>query len=123
MAFTTDQLLITPARLAQLQKALSSLGVADPMAQCIAEAEAEVDRLTSGYEIAEASRTAWVRIAALYKAYSLAEAVPADIKSQYEAAIKELTAISNGERKNLTQIDGDDAEVAPGGWGSGDKVL
>jgi hypothetical protein len=119
MPFTKDHLLLTDERRAQLEAALANTGVPDPLALAITEAEAEVERLTLGYVVAEPVRFGWIRSVALYRAWAITGAVPEDVRRDYEAAWRELTAISAAERKNLPRAEAP-ALVAParGAWGA-----
>lgn len=124
MAFTKYDLLLDAAKLAQLTKALANTGVADPVQSCVNEGIAEVERLTSGYVIADAAKYGWIRALALFKAYSLAGPVPEDVQKQYDGAIKQLEAIATGAVKNLpvaASESGSNAGAA-GKWGSGEKI-
>lgn len=124
MAFEKNDLLLTPTKLAQLEAALANTGVTDPLGVAIAEAEAEVVRLTYGYVIAELVMDSWIRVVALYKAWSITGAVPEDLRREYEAVMKELAAISAGERKNLPRVSAPAlATPAQGSWGSGTKIF
>jgi len=118
---TTDQLLLSTDRAAQLTAALSNLGVSDPLGTCLAEALADVARFTAGYVIAEDSANGWTRALALYKAFGLVGPVPQDIKLQYDEALKELTAIAKGDRPNLERTE-DGTRPTAGAWGSEDKL-
>lgn len=118
MAFEKTDLLLTESRLAQLEAALANASVTDPLQVAIDEAGAEVSRLTYGYVIAEAVMDGWIRSVALYKAWTIAGSVPEDIRRDYEATMKELTAISAGERKNLPRVEAPAlATPAQGAWG------
>jgi hypothetical protein len=117
MTFTVDQLLLKPDKAQRLATALASLGVSDPLGTCIEEAVADVQRYCSGYDIDDAAKMGWVRTLALFKAYSLAESVPADVKAAHDLAIKELAAIAAGERPNL---DPDGADRIS--WGSEEHI-
>ena len=119
MAFEKTNLLLTDARLAQLEAALANVAVTDPLGVAIAEAEAEVIRLTYGYVLAELVMDGFIRALALYKAWSITGSVPEDVRRNYEDAIKELGAISAGERKNLPRVEAPAlASPAAGSWGS-----
>lgn len=121
---TTDDLLLTEERHAQLTAALENLGVADPLAALLAEAEADVARYTRGYEIGQSSLDSWARALTLYKAFLAAEAgIPKDIEAAYKDALTELTAIAKGERPNLVKEQATPAAtVGIGGWGSATRL-
>lgn len=123
MAFTKYDLLLDAAKLAQLTKALANTGVADPLQSCVNEAIAEVDRATSGYVIADAAKFGWIRALALFKAYSLAGPVPADVQKQYDGAMKQLEAIAKGDVKNLpVEPSSSSSNAGSGKWGSKCRV-
>ncbi len=124
MAFTVEKLLLTEERKTQLEEALANDDLTDPLAQCISEAEADVARLTAGYELEDAATEGWIRPIALWKAFVAAETpVPSDIQAAYDAAMKELEAIAKGERPNLPRTDdGEDPSANTGDWGSADKI-
>ena len=114
MAFTPDQLLLTPERRAQLERALAGPAELDPLATLCAEAEAEVQRLAAGYALPAAVATAWTRTLALYAAHLAAGGgVPEALRQAHDAVRAELTAIAHGQRPNLP------ADPAPATvWGS-----
>lgn len=127
MALTVDQLLLTDDRKTQLIAALENTGEDEPLERCIAEAEADVARLTAGYTIAQSSLDGWARVIALYKAFLAAElGIPEDIATAYKDVKEELTAIAEGKRPNLPREEDDD-ETTPspstGSWGSKDKII
>ena len=124
MAFTIEKLLLTDERKTQLTAALANTGQSDPLGQCITEATADVARYTAGYVIEEAASDGWTRAIALWKAFTVAElAVPDDIKAAYDEAMKELIAISKGERPNLPRVDdGEEQASSTGAWGSEAKI-
>lgn len=123
MAFEKTDLLLTDARLAQLEAALANVSVPDPLGVAITEAEAEVVRLTYGYVLAEPVLDGFIRSLALYKAWSITGSVPEDVRRNYEDAMKELGAISSGERKNLPRVESPALDSpAMGSWGSGQNV-
>lgn len=124
MAFAKTDLLLTPTKLAQIETALANTGVTDPLSVAIAEAEAEVARLTYGYVVAGLVFASWLRVVALYKAWSITGAVPEDLRKEYDAVMKELAAISAGERKNLPRVSAPAlASPAQGSWGSRPKIF
>lgn len=115
MSLTVDQLALTPDRRAALESALSNSGLTDPLGQLLAEAEAEVDRLSAGYQLSPESRLSLVRRLALYHMFTVAElAVPEDIRAAYDDAMAELRALASGQRPNAPQAD----PAAAGDWGS-----
>ena len=119
---TIAQLLLTDERQTQLTSALASTGLADPLARCITEAEADVARFTAGYVIAQDSLDGWTRAIALWKAFTVAElGVPDDIQKAYDAAVGELKDIALGKRPNLPR---EDVGSTPerGAWGSSTKI-
>lgn len=122
MAFTVNDLLLTPDRAGQLTKALSNLGIADPLQYLCDEAAADVARLITGYAVDEAAVRGFVRSLALYRAYGYAGPVPRDVEGAYKEAMKELEAIASGKRPNLTRADEDEENPPSGGWGSETKV-
>jgi len=121
---TTADLLLTEERQAQLTAALENLGVADPLAVLLAEAQADVARYTRGYDLDQASLDSWTRALTLYKAFLAAEAgIPKDIEAAYKDALAELTAIARGERPNLVKEQATPAAtVGVGGWGSATRI-
>jgi hypothetical protein len=124
MAFQETDLLLTDAKLAQLVAALANTSVTDPLAVAIAEAEAEVARLTYGYTISELVMDGFIRSLALYKAWSITGSVPEDVRQNYEDAMKELAAISAGERKNIPRVAAPALDSpAAASWGSGTNIF
>lgn len=102
MAFVPDQLLLPPDRRAQLERALATAAEPAPLETLCAEAEAEVDRLTYGWEIQPAVRAGWIRALALYAAYLAAGGgMPDAVRAAHDAARAELAAIAAGQRANL----------------------
>jgi len=123
MSFTVAQLLLTESKRTELTRALANTGQAQPLEACIAEAVADVARLTTGYIIDPTSQNSWTRILALFKAYSLAGNVPPDIQTQYNNAMNELNSIARGDRKNLPRVpDANNDSPSTGGWGSDCKI-
>ncbi len=123
MAFTDDDLLLSPDKAAQLTKALATIGVADPLQYLCDEAAADVARLTTGYVISEESTRSFIRALALFRAYAKAGPVPADVKLDYDSAVAELMAIAKGERPNLERTPAAEGEEpATGNWGSITKI-
>jgi hypothetical protein len=122
MAFTKEQLLLSPDKAAQLTKALASLGVPDPLQYLCDEATADVTRMTSGYALDAVSLRTFIRALALFKAYAFAGPAPADVQKAYEAANKELEAIAKGERKNLATTPTGSVTPSAGSWGSERKI-
>ena len=119
---TPAQLLLTDERQTQLTAALANTGLDDPLAQCIAEAAADVARLTAGYVIADESLAGWTRALALWKAFTIAElGVPEDIEKAYDAAVAELRDIAQGRRPNLPHAEASPAADA-GAWGSQRRI-
>jgi len=123
MAFTDDDLLLSPDKAAQLTKALATIGVADPLQYLCDEATADVARFTTGYVLSAESTRSFIRSLALFRAYSKAGPVPADVQRDYEAALKELEAIAKGERPNLARTPPETGEEpATGNWGSSTQI-
>jgi hypothetical protein len=105
MAFTKDQLLLPADKAAQLTKALTTLGVADPLQYLCDEAAAVVARMTTGYVLDDASLRNFTRSLALFQAYSKSgTGAPKNIQDDNAAAMKELEAIAKGERPNLPKV-------------------
>lgn len=121
---TPDQLLLTADKAAQLTAALANTGYDDPLQLCCTEAAADVDRLTAGYTLAQASLDGWTRAIALWKAYTLAETgVPDALQKSYDAAMTELKDIAAGKRPNLPRTDDADTPASSTGhWGSRTKL-
>lgn len=69
-------------------------------------ADADVQRLTTGYVIDPDTQTNWGRTLALYRAYSQAQfgEIPKAVSDDYKTAWDELTAIAEGRRPNLPKI-------------------
>lgn len=123
MAFTESNLLLTERKLTQLTAALANTDIPDPMATCIAEATADVARLTAGFILDDASINGFIRALALFKAYSLCGPVPDDVNKQYDNAMKELNSIARGERPNLPRVpEAGGGTQSSGGWGSETKI-
>ena len=122
MAFTEDQLLLSADKVAQLTKALSTTGVADPLQFLCDEAAADVARLTAGYVLDDASVRNFVRCLALFRAYSAAGPVPLDVQKNYDQANTELQAIARGMRPNLPKVAVAGPAPQAGSWGSGGRV-
>ena len=118
---TVDQLLLTATRSAQLTAALANTGIPDPLAACLAEAEADVARFTAGYTIEEDAVTSFVRPLALRKAYALCGPVPSDIEKEHQSALEELRAIAEGKRLNLPRADTGQQKPS-GAWGSDTQI-
>ncbi len=117
--FTTNDLLLSAEKAAQLTKALSNLGVAAPLQYVCDEAAAEAARLTTGYVIEDNAMRGFVRPLALYRAYGYAGPVPKDVQVQYDAVRAELEAIAQGKRPNLPRVTGTGGTAAPSGkWGA-----
>lgn len=115
-------LLLSPDRQAQLTKALSNLGVADPLQTMCDEAAADVARLTAGYVLDPLSLQQMTRSLALYRAYAKAGPVPKDVKTDFDAAMKELEAIAEGKRPNLPKVAVIPSAPNAGAWGSGRRI-
>lgn len=118
MAFSTNDLLLSADRSAQLTKALANLGVADPLLYICEEAAADVARMTTGYVLDEASMRNFVRSLALFRIYAKAGPVPEDVQRDYDSALKELEAIAKGERPNLPKVPVEGQATIVGKWGS-----
>ena len=119
MAFTTEQLLLPPGKVAQLEKALTTLEVDDPLQLLCTEAAADVARMTAGYVLDEVSQRTFIRSLVLFRAYSAAgTGVPPQIQTDYDAAMKELEAIAKGERPNLPKETSDALTPIAGKAGS-----
>jgi hypothetical protein len=115
MSFSVDQLALTADRRAALEAALANSGLPDPLGRILAEAEAEVDRLSAGYQLADDSRLSLVRRLALCQLFTVAElAVPEDIRAAYADAMAELRALAAGQRRNTPPGD----PALAGDWGS-----
>jgi len=122
----TSDLLLSQDKAAQLTKALSVLGVHDPLQYLCDEAAADVARYITGYVLEENQVRGFVRSLALFAAYSLANVpVPKDVQTSYDGAIKELEAIAKGERPNLPRVQSPSAggSASVGGWGSRERIL
>ena len=123
MAFTKNDLLLSADKAAQLVKALSSLGQADPLQYCCDEAAATVARMTTGYVLDDTSIKQLVRALALEKAYGYANApAPEGVKTDAKNALEELQAIAGGKRPNLPKVATASQGTIAGTWGSGRKV-
>lgn len=123
MAFTESNLLLTEKKLTQLTTALANTDIVDPLATCIAEATADVARLTAGFILDEDSINGFIRSLALYKACGLVGSVPDDVDKQYDNAMKELNSIARGERPNLPRVpEAGGGTQSTGGWGSQEKI-
>lgn len=95
---TPDQLLLPPAKVAQLAGLLASSGVADGVQAVIDEVAGQVADYTKGYSFPEARTNGWIRTLALQLAYTRAAVgVPEAIKLAGEAAIRELEAVRDGK--------------------------
>ena len=95
---TPDQLLLSDDRKARLEKALRGAGMENPLANLLAEAEAEVTRYTGTLVTADAERAKWVRSFALHKAYTFAGlGVPKEIQSAYDEAKTELQRVADNK--------------------------
>lgn len=111
-------LLLTSDRLAQFGTALGASG----LTTLIAEAEALIQQYVHEYDIDQDVKDGWTRAITLHKAYSQAEfATPEDVKFNYEEAMKEIVAISNGERPAIPRIIQDNTPDT-GTWGSATKI-
>lgn len=98
MAFTVDQLLLSDERRARLEKALANAGLADPLAQLIGEAAADVARWTGGYTLTDADQAGWIRTLTLHKAFTAAGAgVPKELDAALTAAKAEMKVIADGQ--------------------------
>jgi hypothetical protein len=122
MAFSENDLLLSPDKLAQLTKALAPTGVPDPVQYFCDEGSGLVARMTNGYIIDPMSMRDMIRAVALFKCYSKAGPVPKDIQKDYDDTMKELQAIAGGERPNLPKVVDPASQPITGGWGSGCKV-
>ena len=124
MAFQTTDLLLSPDKAAQLTKALSNLGVADPLQYLCDEAAADVARLTTGYVTDDGSLRNFTRKLALFEIYSKAQAgaVPDGIVKDHDEALKELQDIAAGKRPNLPKVSTPSQATIAGAWGSGARV-
>ena len=122
MAFTEDDLLLSPDKSAQLTKALSGLNVADPLQYLCDEAAAEVARMTTGYVLDDLSVRSLTRAVALFRIYSFAAPVPVDVQKDYDGATKELEAIAKGERPNLPKQQSGNSSPGAGTSSSSTKL-
>jgi len=96
-AFTQDDLLLPPEELSQLHVALANFGQSDPLATAVAEATATVSLYTSAYILDDATWRRLMRPLAIWHLYSLVGQVPEAHQEARDAAMKELTAIRDGE--------------------------
>lgn len=102
MAFVIDDLLLSPAKQAELTAALANAGVVAPLQYFCDEAAAAVARFTTGYTVDALSLRGLIRSVALFDIYAKANVpAPLDTKDSYDNAMKELEAIAKGERPNL----------------------
>lgn len=122
MSFAISQLLLSEDKSTELTRALANTGIAAPLETCIAEAQADVTRLTTGYILDENSQNSFIRALALFKAYSLAGIVPPDVEKQYDLTLKELTEIAQGKRTNLARPESTEGSASTGNWGSAEKL-
>lgn len=124
MAFTKTDLLLTDTRLEQLECALGNSGGSDPLEMAIAEADADVSRLTNHYIITDLVRAGFVRALALYKAWNISGAVPDEIRRNYEDVMSELRAIAAGERRNLPRVAAPEMSTpASASWGGRPSIF
>lgn len=119
MSFTKNDLLLTDARMGQLEAALANTGVPDPLQAVIDEAVAEVTARLYGYSVSDLVQRAWIRAIALYRAWAATGSIPEEVKAQYEQVQKELVAIGSGERPNLPRVETPQLYEPPqSAWGS-----
>lgn len=123
MAFTKEQLLLSPDKAAQLAKAMATLQVDDPLQYVCDEAAAVVARMTQGYVIDEASLRDFTRKLAVFNVYTLANVPPPSaIETAYEDAMKELQDIAAGKRPNLPRVESGDPTSNPATGSGGSKA-
>lgn len=116
MPLSVSDLLLPPARSAQLEAALANTGAAAPLETLLAEAEARVDQSLEGRSVAAALRTSLVRAFCLHAAYALAGPVPKDIQALYDEAVKLVDVVARSsdpvaEDSLLAGAYGGDAKV------------
>lgn len=118
MSITPEQLGLDPERIEQLRAALSTPEQPDALEQILAEAEAEVDGLTRGWQVDPVRRRGWLRAIALYRVFTLAGGAPESLAQWYESTMAELRDIAAGNRPNLARQD-EPEDGSPGPlWGA-----
>jgi len=124
MAFTESDLNISQAEIDDVKAALVNTGQANAFVNTIAERERQVRDWTAAYVVPEETLKRLWRPLVLFHIYSLLEQVTKSRQLAYDEAMKELTAIRDGE---FTQYPL--ADPPPGGgsatgsaWGSDPKI-
>lgn len=117
MPLSVSDLLLTPARSAQLDAALANTGVAAPLEKLLAEAEARVDLALAGRAVEAALRTGIVRAFCLQAAYALAGPVPKDIQSLYDQAVKLVDTVAQSSDP------AEEGSALAGAYGGEERIL
>jgi hypothetical protein len=121
--FTSDLLPGGNALKAQLVAALGNpQDGSDPLQNICDAAATDVLRLTTGYVLDPTSLTNFVRAIALYRAYGGVGPVQPDMKTIYDDAWSELTAISEGKRPNLPKVVAPTQSLSAGGFGAEHRI-
>ena len=100
---TPAELLLPPAKEAQLAGLLASAGIPDGLQAVIDEAAQQVADYTLGYTFTQTRTDGWTRSLALQLAYTRAAVgVPEACKLAAEAALKELQDVRDGKFRGQT---------------------
>lgn len=121
MSIAPEELGLDADRIAQLRAALSTPEQPDALEQILAEAEAEVDGLTRGFDVDPIRRRGWLRAVALYRIFTLAGGAPENLAQWYQDTMTELRAIAEGRRENLARENLTPPAQGPF-WGSQEKI-
>lgn len=119
MTFTVADLMLTDQVQGELEAALANVGLAQPLDQCIAEAQAIVADYIAGYVVSDDRQKDLVRAIALWKAFSIAGQgkAPEGYRAGYDEAMAWLKDARDGKFALVEDEEADDP-AASGAWGS-----
>lgn len=124
VTFTEGDLNVSQTEIDELKAALANAGVANALANTIAEQLAKVEDYTLRYQLSDERYRRLARSLILHRLYSLLGPVPSGHQVNYTEAMRELQDIRDGKFADLALDDPRPAGLAvpPGRWGSAGRI-
>ncbi|MBN8245882.1 MAG: DUF1320 family protein [Verrucomicrobia bacterium] len=122
--FTQDDLMLPPQEMAQLHTALANLGQQDPLGRAVGEATDTVALYLRGLVVPDSQWRRMMRTLVIWMLYTQLGMVSEAQEKAYEATMKELREIRDGEFSLPVEENPEEpVPVTGGAWGSKDKIL
>jgi len=116
--------MLPPQQMARLHTALANLGQQDPLGRAVGESTDTVALYLRGLVVPDSQWRRLMRPLVIWNLYTLVGQVSDAQKEAYEATMKELREIRDGEFSLPVEENPEEpVPVTGGAWGSKDKIL